>query len=372
MKIGILTLPLHINYGGILQAWALQTVLQRMGHDVDVFDKRHNNRWFYPGLILKRWALKIFGFPNICILSEHKNIRLRKLIRQNTDRFIERYINKRIVISLYDIRDSEYDAIVVGSDQIWRQKYFTSSWGNRMADAFLRFTDNWKIKRLSYAASFGLDNINEYSLVDKNECRDALMLFDSVSVRESSGVTLCRDLFGINAVKVLDPTMLLSAADYIALANDTVNSNRQGGLLCYFLDSDTNAVKITENICNMKGLSPYYVNADTTNDSLPLSERIQPSVEQWLQGFVNADYVVTDSFHACVFSIIFGKQFIVVGNATRGLSRIESLLKEFGLEERLFVGNPAVLPEDYDVTDVQRILANKRQESLNFLSNIIG
>ena len=104
----------------------------------------------------------------------------------------------------------------------------------------------------------------------------------------------------------------------------------------------------------------------------PLAERIQPPVEQWLRGFMDAEFVVTDSFHACVFSILFGKPFIAIGNAGRGLSRFTSLLGMLGLESRLAAASPASTPTgDIDWPAVSRRLAAGREEATAFLTKSI-
>lgn len=104
------------------------------------------------------------------------------------------------------------------------------------------------------------------------------------------------------------------------------------------------------------------------DDSRPVKERIKPSIETWLRGFYDAEFVVTDSFHACVFSILFKKQFIVVGNETRGMSRFYSLLNMFGLEDRLVAENSDIrLNNDIDYNLVYKKYSELKDASLDFL-----
>lgn len=370
MKIAILTLPLHTNYGGILQAYALQTVLERMGHEVCLMEKkRKTNRfrlplWKAPFVYGKRVAKNILGHP-FPVFYEQKVSREAPFIRQNTDKFINKYIKRRIINDYSDINEKDFDTIVVGSDQIWRPKYFPE-----IEHAYLDFTEGWNIKRIAYAASFGTDGW-EYSPEQTEHCKDMIMHFNAVSVRESSGVALCREHFGVDAAHVLDPTMLLSKEDYIRLFEDAGTPKSKGTLLNYILDDTPEKTALIEMIAKEKSLHPFRVNA--VNDiNLPIERRIAPFVEQWLRGFYDAEFVVTDSFHACVFSIIFNKPFIAIGNAGRGMSRFTSLLSMFGLEDRLTTGKITFKLNERDAVCTNKKLISLRQKSMDFLKKING
>lgn len=369
MRIGILTLPLHTNYGGILQAYALQTVLERMGHDVCLIEKKRQPLrlplWKAPLSYGKRIIKNLTGNP-FPIFYEQKTNRETPIVRRNTDKFINKYIKRRIVDDFSGIKETDFDAIVVGSDQIWRPKYF-----QEIEHAFLDFTEGWNIKRIAYAASFGTDEW-EYTPEQTERCSNLLKQFDAVSVREKSGVGLCREHFHIKAVHVLDPTMLLSATDYIKLfeAADIPKSN--GTLLCYILDETQEKTALVNRIAEEKKLVPFRVNSKVENHSAPLSERIQPPVEQWLRGFYNSEFIVTDSFHACVFSILFNKPFVVVGNVDRGMSRFTSLLEMFGLNDRLFTDMPESQSVEYiNWQEVNALLDSQRKAAKDFLNNLI-
>lgn len=367
MRIGILTLPLHTNYGGILQAYALQTVLERMGHDVCLIEKRWKpvrlTLWKTPFVYGKRILRNITGHP-FPIFYEQKINRERPIIRQNTDKFIDKYIKRRLVADLSDIQEKDFDAIVVGSDQIWRPKYFPD-----IENSFLYFTAGWSIRRVAYAASFGTDEW-EYSPEQTAHCKDLVKEFDAVSVREKSGVDLCRDYLGVKAVHVLDPTMLMRKEDYMRLYEKANTPKSRGTLLCYILDNTSEKMALIEKIASEKHLIPFMVNAKKENSMAPLEVRIQPPLEQWLRGFHDAEFVVTDSFHACVFSILFNKPFITIGNADRGMSRFTSLLSAFGLDDRLITEHAEYsLNTIINWEKVNSLLDDKRNLSLKFLSD---
>ena len=372
MRIGILTLPLHTNYGGILQAYALQTVLERMGHEVVVFDTPNKCPlppfWKLPLCFGKRLLKKILGRPERVFYEYYQN-KTRPVIAKNIQPFINTYIHRKIIRRFRELCPKDYDALVVGSDQVWRKKYFSGMWLNQpMENAYLSFAQNWKVRKIAYAASFGTDN-REYDDEQTANCKVLIKQFDAVYTREASGVDLCRNKFGVEAKQVLDPTMLLDKSDYIALFKTSKVSKSAGNLLNYVLDESEVLSDLIRRIANQKHLIPFSVNNPYENDeSKPLQDRIKPSVETWLRGFYDAEFVVTDSFHACVFSILFKKQFVVVGNKERGMSRFESLLKMFGLEDRLVDEAMDIESlKDIDYDEVYRRYANLREKSMSFL-----
>ena len=373
MRIGILTLPLHTNYGGILQAYALQTVLERMGHQVVVFDTPNKMPlpplWKIPFTFAKRLFLKILGRIDRIFIEKYNN-QIRPVIAKEIQPFVDERIHRKVLANFSTLEAHEFDAIVVGSDQIWRSIYFVPLWlWQKMEKAYLSFTKGWNIKRISYAASFGTDKW-EYNEEQTLHSKEALQMFDAVSVREENGVKLCKQYFEVDAIHVLDPTMLLEANDYIELFKQKQTPKSRGNLLNYVLDETDEIKNFIQKVASANKMIPFAVNNPYENDDTkPLNQRIKPSIETWLRGFYDADFVITDSFHACVFSIIFKKQFIVVGNKERGMARFESLLKMFGLEGRL-------VDEKVDINTLKSIDYNKvyclygqlKERSLHFLS----
>lgn len=378
MRIGILTLPLHTNYGGILQAYALQTALKRMGHSVKVFNlpltKEVLPLWKKPLSYSKRFVQKyILRTGHIKIFQEEATYQRLLTRRKFTQTFIDKYINKYPIQCLEQINQGDFDAIVVGSDQVWRMLYFKGLWGSKTEeDAFLAFTEGWKIKRIAYAASFGAEqaDISQQSMA---ACRQAIRQFDKVSVREESAVALCDSLFGVEAQWLIDPTMLLEAKDYLNIAQrDNFQPKREKVLMSYMLDETEEIHRLRAKIAEEKGLQIHFSNIAETG-AVKYSELSQPPVESWLQSFVDAEYVITDSFHACVFSILFKKQFSVVVNSHRGGARFASLLKIFNIEDRM-IENPA----DYQslppivYNQIESILETKRAEAFSFLESALS
>lgn len=369
MRIGILTLPLHTNYGGILQAYALQAVLERMGHEVHVIEKKRRPLSIpiqkMPFCYGKRIVKNIIG-RKCPIFYEQKYNREQPIIRQNTDKFIKKYIHIAEYDDFSDIKESEYDAIVVGSDQVWRPKYFKG----KIENAFLDFAKDWNIKRIAYAASFGTDKW-EYTQEQTERCGELLKLFNFVSVRETSGINLCISHFGVEAELEPDPTMLLAVEDYIQLFKESDTPKSSGTLLYYILNETPAKEAWIKRLADVKGLTPFNVKSKSNKITSPLADRIQPSVEQWLRGFYDASLIVTDSFHACVFSILFNKTFLVFPNETRGTARIQSLLSSFNMNNRMINIDNSCMEASIDWNEINLILQEKKEKFFTTIKSII-
>lgn len=374
MKIGILTQPLLNNYGGLLQAFALQQKLKSLGHDTWIINRLYSKPGVKPKLI--KLVKNIF----------YRHITTKKDIPLSMNEFEYRYIYGKIshfkskfifpiTHEIYDtkgmnnLKKLDFDAFIVGSDQVWRQDYSPC-----ITNYFLDFAIEFEnIKRISYAASFGTSEFeidqNKRSLISKLASN-----FDSVSVRESSGIKLCQEHLGVNAVQVLDPTMLLDVKVYKKLITDENESISEGKLMSYFLDTTGIKKNYIEQISNELNLTPFSIMPKTkfTKESINnLDEVVFPSVTKWLKGFDDAEFVITDSFHGCVFSILFNKPFIAIGNKRRGLSRFQSLLEKFGLEDRFVLDSekidPILLSKKIDWDKVNLILEEEREKSTKFL-----
>ena len=373
MRIGILTLPLHTNYGGILQAYALQTVLERMGHEVEVFDKPdqiHRPLWRNSMTFAKRLALRAIGKSVSLNYQKEHNIRERTK-RKYVNVFIQQHIKRRELKSYDAISSADYDAIVVGSDQVWRQKFMPKM---NVKIPFLLFAEGWNIKRIAYAASFGTD-VWEYTVENTNAAKHAIQRFDAVSIREHSGVTLCKDYLDYHdAEQVLDPTLLLDRIDYEHIIEESDSTHKiNGSIMCYVLAYTNEKRQYISECAKVLDMIPFETNSKYEVKGASLEEIVQPPVEQWLRSFRDSSYVITDSFHACVFSILFHKQFIVIGNQSRGLARFHSLLSLFGLEDRMVTENLDVSlcdrPIDWDRVDTK--LKKLREYSKCFLEKAL-
>lgn len=372
MKIGVLTLPLHTNYGGILQAYALQQVLKRMGHEAVLLDRRRFTEpvWYLRPLVYgKRIFCKFVLKKKLSVFYERDKTREIENKQRNTLEFVRKHIDRQIFKNYKEIKEGTYDCLIAGSDQVWRQRYAISMLGG-VAHAYLDFAESWNVRRIAYAASFGTEDW-EYDDAETIRCKELAKLFSMISVREESGVELCRQHFGLDAQVTVDPTLLLTENDYTHLLDDKSQSmTKEGKIMVYMLDRTEEKEQFVNSMSKHLHLDTFIANSDVDNRKLPQEKRVQPPVEEWLRGFKDAEYVITDSFHACVFSIIFKKQFVVLGNKERGMSRFESLLKRFGLEDRLMQTDniPTDIP-DIDYSTVEPKVEQLRQQSLDILKN---
>ena len=371
MRIGIITQPLHANYGGLLQNYALQQILIRAGYEVETIDWEGKTGIREILYRMKMYVLHAFlpnKYPQLRYQPTQKE---RETIQCNTNYFINKYINHTAVINSYEgfVKQAaigKYNAYVVGSDQCWRPCYnaFLSS-------MFLDFVQDKQVKRIAYAASFGTDKW-EFTPQQTAVCALLAKKFDMVSVREDSGVKLCKEHLGVDAVHVLDPTMLLTKEDYIQLIENEKEPKSDGTLFNYILDPDAKKSAFIHKVAKANGLKAFQVlpKCQTeTRTKEDVKKRIEdcvfPGVTTWLRAFMDAEMTIVDSFHGMVFSIIFNKPFWAIGNVSRGMSRFTSLLKMFHLEDRLLDADnldDGDFSKPIDWTKVNGILEEKREE----------
>jgi hypothetical protein len=369
MKIGILTLPISSNYGGILQAVALYRFLHNQGHDVFLVYKESSSVLWKE--VVKSILIKI-PFHDLKDLKANHQLKKEEQKRKEFHR--DFVVQEIFIISqdLYTKRDLEtfskqekLDAVIVGSDQVWRKAYINDIY---YKSYFLNFVDSSTTKKIAYSASFGKDHWE--GVDDIEDVAKCLKDFDAISTRELSGVDICKDSFKCeNAKHVLDPTMLMEKEFYLEIISKYDISNiSKGGLVTYILDSAE----------EKKQIIGYIQKSLTIQKTSHLKEfnssNVIYTVPQWLASFVYADVVVTDSFHGMVFSIIFEKNFIAIGNKDRGLDRFTSLLSLLGLEDRLVfslkdIKNKKI--EDIDYKVVNKVLDDNKNLSFSFLGNAL-
>lgn len=370
MKIGIITLPLDFNYGGILQAYALEEVLRREGHQVEHIELSRplkllpfKTRYL---VYFKRFVQKYILGKNVRVFQESYLYKTNKQVTQNTTRFINTYINRRIVSSYSDLKESDYETLIVGSDQVWRPSYMKQLGGYA---TFLDFAKDWNVRKLAYACSFGSGEW-DFTAEETSNLAALLNQFNKVTVREASGVDLCRNYLHIDSQQVLDPTMLLDKADYEQLINNIDTNKSLGDMMCYVLDETPEKTLFIKSIAHNYNLTPFKSNSKAEDRWAPVEERIQPPVEQWLRGFADAKLVITDSFHACVFSIIFNKPFICLINKKRGADRFITLLSIINQDYRL-VDNNSINHLDGKCFDKPNPeLSTLKEESITILRKI--
>lgn len=366
-KIAILTQPLMHNYGGILQNFALQKVLISLGFIPETINYRKKSvrnpvyldlKIFLYNKLKNRLPLTSFNIKRIF----EKNI---EFINQNIS--LSKEITSKSKLVEY-FETSDFDYVIVGSDQVWRPKYSPD-----LEAFYLDFLDDRKIQKIAYAASFGTETW-EYSKDLTLVCNELINKFNHISVREIAGVLLCEKNFKLSPKLVLDPVLLLSKEEYLNLFNHEKIDKKGDLLLTYLLDDGFS--EIYQKVAEELSLSIYSIKSGISNKNLELNSMSKlkvDGVKEWLKYFVNSEFIVTDSFHGTLLSIIFNKQFLTIGNKERGLSRFSSILNLLGLQDRLITSS-----SDFDLTLIQnkinysivnKKLNEEKTKSLLFLKN---
>lgn len=360
MKIGILTVPFNNNYGGFLQAFALKRVLEDMEHEV-IFINRRPNRTI-------TLRTRIGNLLRALHLLEDKQKKLSRFTRGFEKEFLFPYT--KAYYSTQELRRClkyKFDCVIVGSDQVWRYRYF----GDWIDDFFCNFLEGTNISHFSYAASMGTDEM-DYPQSKREVCTKLLKSFNKISVREDSSVKLLREYFGVkDAQVVLDPTMLLANQVYVGLFKDKYTKPERPYIFTYILDDCNSINESIVEFAHQRNISIIDMKAQT--GSINDLDVIEP-VEKWLSAIYYADYVITDSFHGTVFSLLFNKQFIVYGNIKRGLSRMQDLLGHLELIDRLLTSNDAVgemLEQKIDWNPVNNRICAYKDSSLSFLKDVL-
>lgn len=373
MRIGIITQPLQTNYGGLLQNYALQETLRRLGHYVVTLDQPYLRMikkkdvciQNIKGIVKKMIGLKVKPLRYIKE-SEIKQLAI------HTSKFVDRYINHTAQIKRKDdfrkiTKEFNLNALIVGSDQVWRPMYNPC-----ITRMFFDFVQDVDIIRFSYAASFGVDTW-EYSVEQTDVCKQLINKFTAVSVREKSGIDLCKEKLGVDATFVLDPTMLLDKDDYVKIVEESGIKTSPGNLFTYILDKNLDKDDIIEKVSSNLNLLPFSVMP--TKSRLFAKENMEecvfPPVEQWLRAFMDAKFVICDSFHGAVFSIIFNKPFLIIGNEGRGMSRFKSLVELFSLEDRLITKSSdiSVIEKDINWDLINEKRQKMKEKSIEYIAN---
>lgn len=366
MKIGLLTLPVETGYGSILQAVALKEQLVRRGHDV-ILIRRHVERKDSLSQLVIRFLHKLLKNHDIIVRIRRKERNDFPIITQYTQPFIDKHLQPYTEMyfsskAMKKVNKLGLDAIVVGSDQVWRPGYMQN-----VADYFLYQVSD-RVKKYAYAASLGTDYW-KFSDQESKICGEAVRKFELISVRESSSVKMCEDHFGIKPTFVLDPTLLCKSEFYSNLI-DEHDKEREGKVCAYILDHD-DMMPIVDKYARLLSTKPIFPHGKVENPSAPVEQRIVKPVSTWLDCIKSSCAVCTDSFHGMVFSIIFNRPFVVSINHQEGAARFISLLGLLHLEDRIVDVNTDLSKlRPIDWGEVNSILDGMRKVSNDFLDNI--
>lgn len=346
MKIALLTYFAADNYGAVLQAYATIKALEQQGHEVQLVN------YIIPEPP-RSWMKSLLLYP--------KHLKLERFRKQHFKNLTQSYRSTKELQK----KPPQADCYLIGSDQTWNP--FISREMTR--GFFLDFGDE-KILRTTYAASFGMAEWEDSQWMSFKDAKRLLEKFDFISIRETTGVTLLRDKFGLKDVtQVVDPVLLFPQY------KELIGPIEQGKeLILYKL---VNSANCYEHARQLGGLLNCPLRSIGSIRKIKGVRCAYPeSLEGWMRRIASARYVITDSFHGTVISLLYGRQFIIcVGNPKR-ITRIQSLLTQLGLEDRiLFDRDPAEkmaerlnTPIDYE--DVYKKLETLRIESIEYLKRL--
>lgn len=347
-KINTLTFHNAINYGAVLQAYALVKKIGDLGYDnVFLYDYRNSHiaesyRYFKKTKSLKSMAVQFATLPLKCI-KHHK-----------FNKFIRNYIPLTKDVS-------QDDMFIVGSDQVWN--YRASDFDKTF---FLDFVNN-KTNKFSYAASFGFSKIPENL---EEEYKTLLEQFEMISVREKTGQKMIESLLNIDAPLVLDPVMLIDKGDWAEIAGHRNDKY----ILLYLMTKTPSIVEFAKKLSKKTGLKVYYINDYEISQDPDFVIKRTVGPKEWLNLFCGASYVVTNSFHGTAFSIVFNKNFFVelLPDTFDVNSRLTDVLNIFGLYERVInTRDDSYVFDDIDFDCVNEILKEQRELSEEYLNKIL-
>lgn len=345
-KIGTITFHWATNYGAVLQAFALQKYLRLQGCDVEIINYIPRRAWILE---------KISWLKNLKIRDIKKEKKIEQFRKTELILSTTRYCSNR---ELKRIR-GKYKYVIAGSDQVWNNGFTMRAEGKPTLSYFLNFVGT-ETKRISYAASFGFDvATDEYIQTVKKE----ISLFSSISVRENTGLQVLQQL-NVEGVVVCDPTLLLEKQIYDELVQKSKRNVEP--VFSYILHKNQNiAWTVVDTINNIYG-NPI---CENKNDIL--------SVYDWLHCIKDSKIVVTNSFHAVMFALIFNTTFIAVAvEGSKMNDRIATILDKVSLQERFLNKNDENLIKDLvdkniDWDNVNCRLADLRIEGQEYLKKAI-
>ena len=374
-KVGLMTCFLD-NYGACLQAYALSTVIESFNYDCEILQYIEPQGYFEPSLTNR--IKNSFIYNKLRSVSRsYKNAYLcEKIKRKSFERFRKKHlkISKKKYRSFDELKEANkyYDIFVCGSDQIWNPSFYG---GNNKA-YFLNFAEKGK-RKISYAPSIALDRIPEQYA---KEFSELVSYLDDISVRESNAVAIIRELSGCDAKHVLDPTLLIGGEQWLKIVGET-RIVKEPYIFCYLFGTHDEYDVAIEHLREISGgLEVVIVPFCEKHLKNSYTKIYDAGPLEFLNLIKNAQYVITDSFHATVFSILFSRTFFTLPRFKKNEknsmnSRIYSLLDALGAQDRLIDHtqvNSFKADVKIDYATVHSKLMNMRKSSLEYLKEALA
>lgn len=376
MKIGLILAYRGVNYGMLLQAYALQRVIEKYDYETEIIEY---TRVGYKHIRFTPWLLR-YAIDEICKRVKLKNINIeldKTHLKNIEDRkkisnvFIQNKLTNRKkckgIIELETLGKS-YDGVLIGSDQIWPPD---SVFGNFTT---LRFVPD-ETNKISYATSLG---VNSYPYYCRSSAAQFWKRINHLSVREEQGKQIIQGICNIPVEVVVDPTYLLTKEEWNSYIPQE-NIINEKYILCYFLGNNENHKKIAREYANERGLKLVSILSTESVSDIDLTYADLIVTGKGPDSFINlirnAEYVMTDSFHGVAFSVINNRQFYVFYRTKQGSkgsrnSRIDNILGTWHLESRLVLDSYSIDEidkSDINYEEVNMLISEKRAQSLKFL-----
>lgn len=364
-KVGIITLHRVVNYGSVLQTYALQEKIKDLGYEVEIID-------YFPERLtmlgmLKRIKNKGKKFKKSFIIRNIARLIILPsyIMRFNMFfSFLKKYIKMtdKVYTSPQELRNEQFDFDIycTGSDQVWN-----SGWNEKIDHPyFLTFAPNNK-RKIAYAASFGKKELEKFEI---EETREMLKRYDEISVREKSGVDIIRKLGIDNVTNVVDPTLLLSGDEWRKISSQKYKGKNY--ILVYNLNRNKKIDNYAKELSKKTGLKIIYLSYQFHEFYKKGKMKCNPKVEDFISLIDNASYVISDSFHATAFSLNLNTQFIIVYPGKYS-TRLQSILELLNLEGRVAKNEKdlSIINNMIDYKIINKKMDLMRKKSIDWLSN---
>lgn len=365
MRVGILTFHRAVNYGALLQAFALQRTLYGIGVESQIIDYRNQiiedmyrfKSFFERRTIKSKIKYFIQGKNDIACIQKFEKFRDDRL-----------NLTSDIYYNAHDLKKIEdsFDLYITGSDQVWN--YNAHGFDENY---FLDFVINHK-KRFSYAASFGITSIPE---IYQRRYKLLLSCMQVRSIREEEGKILVKDIFGMDSRVDLDPTLLMTKRQWIEQVGYRNSEEKYILVYCFgltdtmkeFVEKLSKASDLKVRFFGKAFQNPFKVNSSNIVNADPFD---------FVREFLNAEYIVTNSFHGTAFSINLNKKFFVelLAESSKVNSRIENIIRFTDLESRYINSKKPIeryMEDRVNWERVNEVLNTRREESISFLREIL-
>ncbi len=356
--VGILTFHRAANYGAVLQSYALQKTLDSIGVQNEVIDYRceHIEKHYSPKPSVSIRHTKHF-------LKAVSQAPQKAKIRKTFNCFLNDYMTMSAAFSKEDLPQNvdKYNTIICGSDQVWNPLSTNSD-----STYFLDFVSD-NTRKMSYAASIGISDWYERLSEDNKK---NLKSFDAVSIREPDSLELVKKVYDSEILINVDPTVLIEKEEWNEIA-DASNLNHSKYIFVYVMQPSNELYEVAKKLAKEKGLKIYSISA--TEKKCKIGKNVKgASVNDFLWFIKNASYVVTNSFHGLIFSMIFEKEFFWNYQQGKSMSnnRLDMLSKQYGIDIRCFSENKKL--KDYEQLDYNMIkctMLKQREASIEYLKN---